>query len=687
MIEQLTTSVYQLIYLFNSLAISNIVDIAAVGVVFFIVFQALHQTHTLQLLRGAIILAILGAAFLVLFPLNTLNWLVRGALLAGVIALPILFQDELRRVLVGLGQFGRRQGYGSDFERFKNALIVALEKLSSRQEGALIVLEGQTSLEDVVTTGISIQAEKLTAELLLTIFHPRTPLHDGAVILRGNRLVAAGCILPLATEKTGETHLGTRHRAALGLSGRVPDALVLVVSEETGRISVVQGGGITWGVSSQALESWLERFRNQVVSPSRFNWRWLRGGGWVASGLNLLMALCLAVVAWVSVIYQTNPPKQITLKEVPLVVTEPAQGLLLMTKPPETIRVKVQALETQVEQLSLSSVRAELPISSLTAGVHQVPVQVQFTEPRLQVVSIDPAFVDVLLEAQLSVEITPTVNVTDLGTLPLGYALGELSLSPGTLTVQGPKSLVEKVKQARITLSVEGQRSDFQRVLEPALLAEDGTPISGVRAIPETLLVTVPIKRASFSRQMAIRADLDLKSLTKDFTIKNVSLSPTSVTLLGAQSDLKSLGDFLLTAPIDLTGIEGEYALDVPLILPVDVSALDEQGESITDIHVKIVVEPVTDYLVVESKVVLLNVATSLSAVVTQTRVSVLVIGPRPLLEQIRLNPDLLSVTLDLEGYTAGTYTVPFAFKAPEGVQVQLFPAQIQVVLEEQAGG
>mgnify|MGYP000991515241 CR=1 FL=1 len=233
--DTLTGFLFQIVYLFQHLIVSDIIDILAVSIIFFVVFQALHRTRALQLLRGAIIVAIFGAAFLVLLPLSTLGWLVRGVLIAGLISLPILFQDELRNVLTGLGQIGRRRVYGSEFEDYKYAIVSAVKNLSARQHGALIVLEGQTPLEDIVETGIPIETSMISSELLQTIFFPNTALHDGAVILRGNRIVAASSILPVETEKTGETHLGTRHRAALGLSAKVLDAMVIVVSEETGR--------------------------------------------------------------------------------------------------------------------------------------------------------------------------------------------------------------------------------------------------------------------------------------------------------------------------------------------------------------------------------------------------------------------------------------------------------------------
>jgi diadenylate cyclase len=278
MAENLRTFAYQLSYLLTHVTAADIVDMVLVAAVFFVIFQVLRQTRALQVLRGAIIVAILGAVLLVLLPLKTFSLLLRGLLLAGAIALPFIFHDELRRLLSGLGRFGRRpQGLGPAAEQMKETLVSAVTQLASRREGALIVLEGATPLADIAATGIPVHAEQVTAELLTTIFHPRTPLHDGAVIIREGTLVAAGCLLPVQTPEARYTHLGMRHRAALGLTSEIPDAMVIAVSEETGRISVAQGGRLHQGLSQAQLETRLDRFQGMVEQPRS-------AGGDIANG-------------------------------------------------------------------------------------------------------------------------------------------------------------------------------------------------------------------------------------------------------------------------------------------------------------------------------------------------------------------------------------------------------------------
>lgn len=687
MIDTLLGFVLQIAYLFSHMTVINVVDIILVATFFFMVFQALHQTRTLQLLRGSIIIAILGAALLVLLPLDTFSWLIRALLLAGVVALPLLFQDELRRMLTGLGQFGRRRGYGSNFERFKESILNTVRRLAARNTGALLVLEGQTPLDDVISTGIPLHAEAVTPELLLTIFHPNTPLHDGAVVLRGDHVIAASCILPVQLESTGATHLGTRHRAALGLSAKVPDSLVIVVSEETGRISVALAGRIFRGISLDQLGEWLDRFRDQLAGDSQMRWRWLQGGGLKASIQNFFLAIFLALIAWISVVYQTNPPGQLRFNDIPLVVSGPGPNLILTSDIPATVQVRIQSTQSRIENMDASSVRAELSLDNLSAGVHLVPVQVTLADRFSQVLAVQPAQVNVTLEPELSLTLTPTVKILNLDTLPPGYAIGAIQVMPQTVTVKGAKSLVEMVTEARIEIPIDEHRADFQQTQSPQLVDANGNPVKNVTISPNDVLVTVPIQQTSFTREIGVQANLDMKSLENGYEVTSVEVAPKSVILSGSQAALNIVGEFLTTAPISLTGVTSDYSVDAPLTVPADTSALNQEGNSVQSVKVNIKIAPVTDYYVLSVRPELRNLPTTLNSQIDPSRVSVLLVGPRPLIAQIKDNPGLVIVYLDMHGYEAGVYELSPKFEAPTGIQVQLFPSEVQVTLQTQNGG
>lgn len=234
------------------------VEIIDVVVVTFFLYQLLRLvkgTQATQLLLGLIVLGILGFLSVQLH-LVLLSWLFQNAASVIAIALIVLFQPELRRML---DQLGRVPHLGRPLARFNQQLfnkavsdaIRAAERLSAKKEGALIAFEREVGLEDYAETGVRLNSE-ISVELLQTIFFPNSPLHDGAVLVRGTTVLAAGCLLPLPEEGSVRERLGTRHRAAIGLS-LVSDALILVVSEETGGISIVENGAITRNMDPDGL--------------------------------------------------------------------------------------------------------------------------------------------------------------------------------------------------------------------------------------------------------------------------------------------------------------------------------------------------------------------------------------------------------------------------------------------------
>lgn len=234
-------------------------DIIDVGIVSFIIYkmmQIVRGTRAVQLLKGIFVLvATWGVS--TWFNLYTLKWLMNQMFTFGIITVLILFQPELRRALEQLGR-------GNLFLRSnaleKNALseqidevIRAVQHMAKRKIGALIVFERQTGVSELMESGIPLES-RITSELLINIFTPNTPLHDGAVIVRGSQIMAAGCYLPLSENPFISKELGTRHRAAIGVS-EVSDALSVVVSEETGQVSLALNGMIVRDINEESLIS------------------------------------------------------------------------------------------------------------------------------------------------------------------------------------------------------------------------------------------------------------------------------------------------------------------------------------------------------------------------------------------------------------------------------------------------
>lgn len=229
-------------------------DILLVAAVLYLLLRFVRSSGGFQVLKGLIPIALL-ALVAVWFDLRTLIWIMERLLPVLAIGAIILFQPEIRRGLARLGE--RAFGWRSEGEegRVIEEIVEAVLALSSRSHGALIAVSREVSLDPFAETGTRLDAE-LTAELIETIFHPRTPLHDGALIVEGSRARAAGCILPLAHDEVLERQYGTRHRAAIGIS-RETDAVVVVVSEETGQVSLAVGGQLVRNVDATTLREML----------------------------------------------------------------------------------------------------------------------------------------------------------------------------------------------------------------------------------------------------------------------------------------------------------------------------------------------------------------------------------------------------------------------------------------------
>ncbi len=243
----------------------NLLDILDIAIVYFVIYRLIvliRDTRAVQLIKGLLLL-LLATVVSGYLDLNTINWLLTQTIAAGLIAVPIVFWPELRRALEQLGRtrlFGQRISFSPDedegIEEAISHLVASVSILSKNKIGALVVWERETGLSEYAETGTSIDA-LISSELLTNTFIPNTPLHDGAVILRRGRILAAGCYLPLSSNPFLDKELGTRHRAAIGVTEET-DAVAVIVSEETGTISVAIEGQINRHLDAKTLQQKLK---------------------------------------------------------------------------------------------------------------------------------------------------------------------------------------------------------------------------------------------------------------------------------------------------------------------------------------------------------------------------------------------------------------------------------------------
>lgn len=260
---------------------TDVIEIIIIAVVLYNILVWIKNTKAWALLKG-IIIVVLFALFAYILNLKTILWIAGKTISVGIIALVIIFQPELRRALeqlgrkklvVGLFNFGESREKGERFSsKTADEIVRAAYEMGAVRTGALIVIEQDMVLEEYVRTGIEVDGV-VTSQLLINIFEHNTPLHDGAVIVRGNRVVAATCYLPLSDNSNLSKELGTRHRAGVGISEGT-DSFTIIVSEETGAVSVAVGGSIIRDIDRDSLRNKLEYLRKKTVDVKSFKiWR------------------------------------------------------------------------------------------------------------------------------------------------------------------------------------------------------------------------------------------------------------------------------------------------------------------------------------------------------------------------------------------------------------------------------
>ena len=272
----MTEFLNNLLFIFQRLNWLSVVDILLVTSIFFALLSWLRDTQAMVLLRGVILIVVALILLTSLVDLPAFSWLVRNSVPALLFAIPVVFAPEIRRALERIGRAGNfLPNLGkiteTEFEQSIHAVVTAAARLSARQHGALIIMQRLDNLDEYIESGVRMNAT-VTAEVLLQIFYPNTPLHDGAAILSGPKLIAAACVMPLSSSgilnRSPERQMGLRHRAALGISEE-SDAIAVVVSEETGAISIAHAGRIIRRIDPERLDNiLLAFFRPSALEPN-----------------------------------------------------------------------------------------------------------------------------------------------------------------------------------------------------------------------------------------------------------------------------------------------------------------------------------------------------------------------------------------------------------------------------------
>lgn len=430
----------QVIFLISKLTWFGMIDLLLVTAAFYFLLSLVRRSAAAYLMREVLLLGLILFVLTTLLPLPVFDWLVRGILVVMLIATPVIFQAQLRRFFERIGRasgIGRAVGQNA-VEKALPELLHAVERMAASRTGALIVLEGNDSLEEVTKSGIPFGG-RVTRELLQSIFYSGTPLHDGAVIIRTDRVIAAGCVLPLSQQSLrADKRLGTRHRAAVGITEN-SDALAVVVSEETGQVSIAYQGLLRRPVSSLELrEKLVEFFDPSTVLAQPISLWGLVGQMWrqfwhpsslfrpghLLSNIGLIfISLLLTIIVWSFVVEQTNPFRRVRVDDIALRIENVPDEVKLIPAPPTTVSAVVQTTDDVLPSLGPGSFQAVVSLEDSSPGLYRLPIEVNSGEAQVLVLGVDPPALDFELAPVISRTLPVLVTVLDQQNLSAAYEL------------------------------------------------------------------------------------------------------------------------------------------------------------------------------------------------------------------------------------------------------------------------
>lgn len=689
----------QAIFLYSSLTWFGLIDLLLVTTAFYFMLTLVRRSPAGYFMREILLVGLGLFVLTALLPLPVFDWLVRGVLVAILVSMPIIFQAQLRRFFE---RVSRASGLAaavreSAAERIIPELTHAVENMASTRTGALIVLEGNDLLEEIIKTGVSIGG-KVTSELLGSLFYSGTPLHDGAVLIRSEEVIAAGCVLPLTQHfLSAEKRLGTRHRAAVGLS-EITDALVIVVSEETGQISIAANGELYRPLSLLDLREQLLEFYGSAVSLSKSPPIWqlfyrIIKQIWLAiapanfqqvfTNLGLfIVAALLTMVVWSFVLEQTNPFQLTRVDGITLRIENLPQNTQMIPSPPEQVAAVVQTTEDLLPTLSASGFQAIARLENTAPGLYRLPVQVNSSSGQVLVVRVDPPSLDFELAPVISRTLPIQITIPDQTSIPAAYELvGVPTVVPNEVDIVGPEPIVERIEQVEASISLANATTPIRENRPLRLLDEQGREIEGVEVQPSQVRVSVNIRPRLNARVSSVQPWI-AGTPPLGYQISTLRVTPDNITLQGSVEQLAQLDNIIETLPVDVSEATGDMIVQVPLDLPSTIQALDSSGAPIRTVTVSVGITPRTGNLSLTRSIQLRGPNQDLVSAVEPRRLELLLSGAQPLLNAIQQNPDLVQVVIDTRDLQPGrAMNATPDVVAPDGVESQIVPSFVTVTV------
>ncbi len=572
----------------------DFVEITIIIIVIYKLITSIKNTRAWIIFKGMLILV---GFYLISYicSFEIIKILFQGAISLFSIVLVVVFQQDIRKILEQIGNKSFKQYY-LDWKNKKykteipkrmsdktiDELVKGVFELGKAKTGSLIVIEKDIPLNDIISTGIDIDSE-ISSALLINIFEKNTPLHDGAVVVKNNRIASATCYLPLSNNTEISKSLGTRHRAGIGVTEAV-DCFVIISSEETGAISYVENGKITRNITPEKLTKALRRIQNypapEILIKPKFDL-------FSSNTATKFLSIFLGIFLWIFMMSAIDPVTTTVIKDVPIQIkNEKAITTLGKTydlNDIETVDVKIEDKSSIIKELQQDDITAFIDLSKLSY-VNTVDVEVSVNNSTTEIKHISDTVLKVRLE-DVSYGEFP-IEVKTKGKPSAGYSISEISLSNSSVGITGSKSLIRKIDKVVAVLDVnnitDGQKLNFT----PTVYDKNGDIINNEKLsfnISDFHAYITLAETKEISLNIRVENQTDSAGIIKDITY-----NPSKIKISGEESELKQLNGLNITVPLkielnNITDKELTKVINLSDYLPEGVSiASDKQKVTIT---------------------------------------------------------------------------------------------------------
>ena len=679
----------------------ELIDIVQILLIAFFVYHLirwLQNTKAYTLMKGIFLIGVFVIIANVL-KMQTILWLFGNIGGAAITAVVIIFQPELRRVVEQIGEKNPLSAISfasgqEENERFSdktiNELVRASFEMGEVKTGALIVIEKTITLEEYEKTGIPIDGV-LTSQLLINIFEHNTPLHDGAVIVRNNRVTAATCYLPLSDNMDLNKNLGTRHRAGVGIS-EVTDSFTIIVSEETGNVSYASGGELHTAVTPSDLREQLHKIQKLAKKPEEKK-GWSESGGREEMKKKILkkllnnlplkiLSILIAIVIWY-VVVSVNDPIVKERFDVPVQVTNEAyiaagKKTYQIAEEYQTVTVTVTDNNSVVSRLKASdiTVTADLTqIVTMDTNPVYVPIKATCSMVKQEKLSTVTATIPVEIEDVDSEKFPITIDAGN--TKPAkDYEVGTMTSDPESITI----SLINKISSVVAKVDVTNMRNSGTVTADLMIIDknQDEMPESQMEFLNfDSGSPQVDVDIELWRRVSGIKLSALYSGTPADgYQIKNIYTTPEEITVAGSEEALAKLADEgnTIEIPEDYTSVAGqrsdvETTVDLSDVLAdvTDLKVSSSSSASVT-VHVTVMPNESREFELDVDQIETSNLQSTYTVLYDQTQLAIRIKASDKNLA--KLDTSQINASIDLNGMGVGDYEVPVKITLPDGYEL-----------------